>query len=358
LNLIEGIIINFLHLLLAQASPAASGDTAADGAPADAGPAVDPDPAAILEKLQTMIQGGLKLLPNLAIAIVVLVLFYIAACIVAWVITRTTSNRESANIGKVLGRLSRWVIMLGGLMVAVAIVSPGVGPGDLLATLGIGGVAIGFAFKDILQNFLAGVLILLREPFRIGDQIRSGDFEGTVETIETRATIIRTYDGKRVVIPNADIYTNPVVVNTAHKERRSQYDIGIGYGDNLREAIKLIQQTMESVDGVKSDPAPEVIVQELAGSTVNLRARWWTEPDQASTIKAGSEVVASVKEALDEAGIDMPFPTNVMLFHDQTEESDGDRTRQREGWPAGKQPPAQGGIAAAMRQNPAGASGS
>ncbi len=334
-------------LLLAEAG------SEADKASDKTADSLEADPSAIVDKLQTMIEGAMRLLPNLAIAAVVLVLFYVLSRVVAWTIDRFTQERESANIGKVLGRLSRWLIMLGGLMIAVAIVSPGVGPGDLLAALGVGGVAIGFAFKDILQNFLAGVLILLREPFRIGDQIQSSDYEGTVESIETRATIIRTYDGKRVVIPNADIYTSPVVVNTAHKERRSQYDIGIGYGDDLREAIRLIQETLEDVEGVLQEPAPEVLVQELAGSTVNLRARWWTESDQASTIRAGSEVVARVKETLDEAGIDMPFPTNITLFHDQTEESDGDRTRQREGWPAGKQPPKPGGIASALREKAA-----
>jgi len=342
--------LNSFYYLLADTTS----DAAADAEAAGGGePIVNPDPTLIFDKLQKMLQDGIALLPNLAIAAVVLVIFYIIARLVRWIIVRSTSERESANIGKVLGRLGKWLIMLGGLMLAVAIVSPGVGAGDLLATLGVGGVAIGFAFKDILQNFLAGILILLREPFRIGDQIQAGDFEGTVESIETRATIIRTYDGKRVVIPNADIYTNPVVVNTAHKERRSQYDVGIGYSDDLREAINIIQDAMEGVDGVVSDPSPEVLVQELAGSTVNLRARWWTNPDQASTIRAGSEVIARIKESLDEAGIDMPYPTNVMLFHDQTEECDGDRTRQREGWPAGNQPPSQGGLAAAMRQKAA-----
>lgn len=328
-----------IFVLLGQTSPTDDGGAPKEGGGDGSPTSIEADPAAIWEKLQTMVQGFLKLLPNIAIAAVVLVVFYIVARIVSWIILRFTKDRQSANIGKVLSRLGTWVIMLIGLMVAVAIVSPGVGPGDLLATLGVGGVAIGFAFKDILQNFLAGVLLLLREPFKIGDQIRSGDFEGTVETIETRATIIRTYDGKRVVIPNADIYTNPVVVNTAHEERRSQYDIGIGYADNLREAITHVQNAMEGVEGVLSDPPPEVLVVELAASSVNLRARWWTKSDQASTVHAGSEVVARVKEALDEAGVDMPYPTNVTLFHDQTEETDGDRKRQREGWPTGDNPP-------------------
>jgi small conductance mechanosensitive channel len=113
--------------------------------------------------------------------------------------------------------------------------------GDLIQLLGISGVAIGFAFRDILQNFLAGILILLTEPFQIDDQIVFKGFEGTVENIETRATTIRTYDGRRIVIPNSELFTNSVTVNTAFDNRRLEYDVGIGYGDDIRaNASKLL----------------------------------------------------------------------------------------------------------------------
>jgi small-conductance mechanosensitive channel len=220
----------------------------------------------------------------------------------------------------------------------------------LLSVLGIGGVAIGFAFRDILQNFLAGLLILMRQPFEIGDQIVFGDYEGTVERIETRATIIKTYDGRKVVIPNGEIYTNSVMVNTAYDARRSQYDIGIGYGDDIREATRVMMEAMGRVEGVLPDPAPDVLTVELAGSSVNLRARWWTKPERAAVVQVGREVITAIKEHLDAAGIDMPYPTQVVLFHDQTEDTDGDRTAQREGWPAGKNPPKSRTLAQALSQ--------
>ncbi|MCB0060669.1 MAG: mechanosensitive ion channel family protein, partial [Caldilineaceae bacterium] len=226
-----------------------------------------------------------------------------------------------------------------GLLVALAIVAPSVKPVDILSTLGIGGVAIGFAFRDILQNFLAGLLILLRQPFRIGDQIVVGDYEGTVEEIETRATMIKTYDGRRVVIPNGDIYTSSVVVNTAFEKRRSQYDVGIGYGDDIARAKELMLQAMRQCEGVLSDPVPDVLTVELAGSSVNLRARWWTHSTRSDVVKVSDRVISAIKDDLSAAGIDLPFPTQVVLWHDQTEETDGDRNRQREGWPAGGHPP-------------------
>jgi small-conductance mechanosensitive channel len=209
--------------------------------------------------------------------------------------------------------------------------------GDLVQLLGISGVAIGFAFRDILQNFLSGILILLTEPFQIDDQIVFKDFEGTVENIETRATTIRTYDGRRIVIPNSELFTNSVTVNTAFDNRRLEYDVGIGYGDDIDLAKQLMLEAMHSVDEVLKDPAPDVLVMELAESTVNIRVRWWVHPPRrADNLISRDKVITAIKKKLVENGIDLPFPTQQILFHDQTEETDGNRSRQREGWPSGK----------------------
>ena len=191
-----------------------------------------------------------------------------------------------------------------------------------------------FAFKDILQNFLAGILILLTEPFKLDDQIIFNDYEGTVEHIQTRATTIRTYDGRRVVIPNAELFTNAVTVNTAYDRRRLEYDIGIGYGDDIAQAKEIILNTLNSRSDVIKDPAPEALVVDLADSTVNIRARWWIEPPrQADMVASRDWVLENVCNQLVAAGIDLPFPTQQVLFHDQTEETDGNRAKQREGWP-------------------------
>ena len=214
---------------------------------------------------------------------------------------------------------------------------PNFTPGQLVQLLGISGVAIGFAFRDILQNFLAGILILLTEPFRINDQIIFGDYEGTVEEINTRATYLKTYDGRRVVIPNAELFTNSVLVNTAFDRRRLAYDVGIGYGDDIEQARQLIFEVLTTIPNVFQDPKPEVFVVELAESSVNLRVMWWIAPPRRlETLAAYDQVLAAIKQRLYvEAGIDLPYPTRQILFHDQTEATDGDRAQQREGWPAG-----------------------
>lgn len=293
-----------------------------------------------LDRIESFVRGFWWILPNLGIALVVFLLFLGLAWVARAAVFRFFARRSRPDLAALLAGFARWSLIALGLLVVATIVFPSVKPADVLATLGVGSIAIGFAFKDILQNWLAGLLLLLRQPFRQGDQIVVGKHEGTVESIEARATLIRTYDGRRVIIPNSSVYTESVTVNTAFERRRSEYDVGIGYGDNVGEACKVICQALEGLPGVAVDPAPEAIPWELAGSSVNIRARWWTEPQQADVVHTRGRVIQAIKQALGEAGIDLPFPTNVVLLHDQTEETDGDRVRQREGWPAGDSPPA------------------
>jgi small conductance mechanosensitive channel len=294
--------------------------------------------SAVVDKIQGMINGFIVLLPNIVLALIVFTIFFFAARTIKQVVKRLTRNRRQArNLGMVLGRLAQGTTILVGLFVALSIVIPTFKAGDLIQLLGISGVAIGFAFRDILQNFLAGILILLTEPFQIDDQIVFKNFEGTVENIETRATTIKTYDGRRIVIPNSELFINSVTVNTAFDNRRLEYDVGIGYGDDIDTAKQLIMEAMHSVAEVLKDPAPDVLVMDLAESSVNIRARWWINPPRrADDLTSRDRVLSAIKKKLTENGIDLPYPTRQILFHDQTEETDGDRTRQREGWGAGK----------------------
>lgn len=287
-------------------------------------------------KLETMATETIRLLPNMVAALIVFILFWVFGQFSKRFVKRVTRHRKnSRNLGLVLGRLTQGLLIILGLFLALSIVIPSFEPGDLVQLLGVSSVAIGFAFRDILQNFLAGILILLTEPFEIEDQIVFKGFEGTVENIQTRATTIRTYDGRRIVIPNAELFTNSVTVNTAFEQRRHEYDIGIGYGDDINKAKGLILEAVGSLDGVLAEPPPEALVVELADSTVNIRVRWWVSPPRrADEMASRDRVLAVLNDKLVSNGIDLPFPTQQILFHDQTEEWDGDRHRQREGWPS------------------------
>ncbi len=222
-----------------------------------------------LDRIEGYIEGFWWILPNLGIALLVSGLFLVAAGIARRAVLRVFKRRSRPDLAVMLAGAARWGVIGLGLLVVATIIFPSISPANLLSTLGIGSIAIGFAFKDILQNWLAGLLILLRQPFQQGDQVIVGKYEGTVERIEARATLLRTYDGRRVIIPNSDVYTEAVLVNTAFEQRRSEYDVGIGYGDDVEAACSVIREALGDVEGVAHEPAPEAIPWELAGSSVN-----------------------------------------------------------------------------------------
>lgn len=297
-------------------------------------------PSEIWATVNGMINGFLAMLPLVAAGVAVFLLFWAIASGTRKLVTNIASRRsEFPSAGVAFGRLAYIGIMLFGVMVAVTVAFPSVTPAKLFSVLGVGGVAIGFAFKDIFQNLLAGILLLIRHPFRTGDEITSGSFTGTVESIETRATYIRTYDGQRIIVPNSIIYTEPVTVITAYGILREQYDVGIGYGDDVSQARSIMLEAVKGIEGVLADPGPDVLLWDLAGSSQNLRMRWWTKPHRHDVVAVRDRVLQAVAEALVGADIDLPFPTQQILFHDQTEATDGDRRRQREGWPAGDEVP-------------------
>lgn len=276
---------------------------------------IDVNLASIWGRIDDIVDGFIQITPVLLIAIILFILFIIASAFCKKLIIRTTKNKQNASLGLVLGRITQWVIVLVGLLLSLVIVMPSVTPGKLIGALGIGGVAIGFAFKDILQNFMAGILILIREPFKLGDEIIYQDFKGRVTQIETRSTFIKTYDGRQVIIPNGQIYTNPVIVESAYDSRRTSFDVGIGYEDDINAAVREILKAIDEVDLVLSDPKPDVLVTGLGDNAVILKARWWTKSVRGHEKKASSAVVQKIKERLDAADIDMPYPTNVLLFH-------------------------------------------
>jgi small-conductance mechanosensitive channel len=188
------------------------------------------------------------------------------------------------------------------------VVAPSFQAGDLIKVLGIGSVAIGFAFQNILQNFLAGLLLLWAEPFRVGDQIKLDAFEGTVEAIQTRATTIKTYDGRRVVIPNADLFTHSVIVNTAFDARRWEYDFSTKAPDDLTKLKTLLVETARKVEGVLPDPAPEALVIELGdldSGIVKIHLTWWTKNSrQHDMMVSHDQVLTAVREALERSAAD------------------------------------------------------
>lgn len=182
--------------------------------------------------------------------------------------------------------------------------------------LGLIGLGISFALKDMIANFFSGILILITKPFKVGDQIKTGGEEGTVQDIKIRATDIRTYDGRQLIVPNSQLYNGVVINNTAYDERRFEVVVGIGYDDDIQTARELAEESLEEADMVEEKPEPQVLVNELGGSSVNLKLRGWTKPSKASLVKASSQVTQKIKEKYDVEGIDIPYPIRTVYMED------------------------------------------
>ncbi len=260
-----------------------------------------------------IVNGFYAAIPNIIAAVIFLFVAWLVGKLVKRGIAMLARKRGRPDLGTLLGSLIHGIFIIAAILMAAAILFPSVQPADVFASLGIGGIAIGFAFKDILQNLFAGLLILIRRPYRVGDQIIVDDFEGTVEHIESRATLIRTYDGRRIIIPNSDIYTKAVIVNTAHAHRRDEYDVGIGYGEDPLEVAELFRQAVRDVPGVLNDPAPECFPWELAPSTFNLRVRWWVLSERRDLVMTRARVLSAIFKMASERDIDLPYPTSVSL---------------------------------------------
>ena len=264
-----------------------------------------------------MINGFWAQLPILAVGVVVFLLFFFIASGVRRIIIATGKKaRLDIMLYSLLARIGYLITVIIGFFVASVVIFPGLSPGDLIAGLGIGSVALGFAFKDVLQNLFAGFLILLYRPFHIGDQIKVKDYEGTVEDINVRATKLKTYDGERVVIPNSDLYLNAVLVRTAFPHRRTKITIGIGYGEDVEKARRVMMNVLKSTEGVLEEPAPAVDVVELADSSVNMKVLFWTRSVQTNVRQTSNLVVTGIKKALDRENIEIPFPQRVLQFAD------------------------------------------
>ena len=262
--------------------------------------------------------GFVERIPYFVASIIVILIFWFLSIIFKKIVHKLLGSRSRhQNLVKVFQRVGGALIFFIGFMIAMVIAVPGFTPAKLIGALGIGSVAIGFAFKDIFQNLLSGILLLISEPFRIGDQIVSGDYEGTVEDIKIRATTIKTYDGRQVVIPNSDLYTSALTVNTAYKQRRLQVAVGIGYEDDIEAAKAEIIKALDKIESVSKKATPSVIATGFGGSSIDLMVRWFIEDGtQANKVASIHQVIVGIKNSLDAAGVNIPFPIRTIDLSD------------------------------------------
>jgi small conductance mechanosensitive channel len=188
--------------------------------------------------------------------------------------------------------------------------------GSLATLVGLLGLGLSFAMQDMIANFISGVMILLSRPFKIGDQIESAGEEGTVQDIRIRATDIKTYDGRKVIIPNSNLYNDVIVNNTAYGNRRFEVVVGIDYEDDIETAKNIAEDVLDDAEHTEDSPEPQVLVNELGGSSVNLKLRGWTDTRKANVVKASSELTQLIKDRYDDEGIDIPYPIRTVYMEE------------------------------------------
>ncbi len=182
----------------------------------------------------------------------------------------------------------------------------GVDTTSLIAVLGAAGLAVGLALQASLQNFAAGVMLIIFRPFKTGDFVEAGGTAGVVETISIFSTVMRTGDNREVIIPNGSIYNGTITNYSAQDTRRIDMIFGIGYGDDIRKAKQILQEILDADDRVLADPEPLIAVGELADSSVNFNVRPWVKSDDYWPTRF--DLTEKIKLAFDDNGISIPFP--------------------------------------------------
>lgn len=259
-------------------------------------------------RLRELAYGTVAKLPLLAVSLAILVLSIVAGSLLArW---RGPSFLQARNpfLQGLIRRTLQAVLVLLGLVLALDLIGATALVGAVVGTAGLAGLALGLAFKDIAENYLAGVLLALRQPFAQNDQIRVDAFEGKVVRLTPRETILMRADGNHVRLPNAMIFRSPLVNFTRNPLRRFEFEAGIGTGDDLIRARDVGVSALLATDGVLRTPPPEVLVTALGDSTVTMSFAGWLDQHQTEYLRVRSEAIRMVKAHLEEAGLTMPAP--------------------------------------------------
>jgi len=247
-----------------------------------------------------------NVLPMVGAAVVVLLVFWVLATVARRIARAATHYIPDPTIRMLVTQVSYYLVWAIGFIVALD--AFGLNLQSVVTALGLGSVAIGFALKDILSNLVSGVLILAMRPFEIGDQIVIGETEGTVERIELRATQIRTYDGRLVLVPNGEIFTSRITNNTAADVRRTSVDVYLAYKEDSERASSVILDAVRSVPGVADTPAPSLRLREFSPACLQFEARFWADSRRSNLMNTASAVRIEILRALKDAGISLPDP--------------------------------------------------
>lgn len=262
--------------------------------------------------LNEWLASFLLFFPKLIVAIVIFILTLLAANLPAKAIRKVASKRiRSVEALKLIKRISQWTVVIIGTVVALDQVDFNVT--GFVAGLGIAGFTIGFALQDIARNFISGLILLYRQPFKIGDFIEVTGHTGTVNMINIRDTEIQTLDGDLVIIPNNKVFENPIINMSASRLRRRTVQIGLGYEEDMDRSMEIFLEAIRDVEGVESEPAPMIQAMSMDDSKLAMTAYYWVDQRENSPLRVHSEVLKAVNRASHEHHINLPYPIQAVL---------------------------------------------
>jgi small conductance mechanosensitive channel len=261
-------------------------------------------------QVNAMVEGFVALLPNLAIALFVIIVTWLVAKSAVGIAARLTgksSLRENLrNLVATVVKVAIWIV---GLLIAAAVAIPDFTPGGMIAGLGIGALAIGFAFQDIFENFLAGVLIMLRDKMDIGDVIEVDGVLGKVEHITLRETHVRQLSNELTIMPNAMLFKNKVKILNDAPIRRDEIMVGVSYDSDLDQSMDAIRKAFDGIDGLAEDKPIGIFAREFGSSSIDFLVQWWSESSAPRDMRdVRTAMIKAIKRELDVAGIEIPFP--------------------------------------------------
>lgn len=273
----------------------------------------------ILKTLLEIANKAISLIPNVIAAVVVFLIFLILAGFISRA-TRQGMQRRSSNPQPIIlvTQLVYWSTLLLGLVLALQTV--GFNLTAFLAGLGVAGFAIGFALQDVSKNFIAGLLMLIQQPFNIGDTIEVAGFTGTVLGIDLRATRLRGLDGRLVLIPNGEVYIQPITNFSQAEKRRIEITLGVAYRSDPERVREIVLKAVGSVPGLSDEPKPRAFFNSFGSSTFDLTVHYWIDTSRTDPLESKDMGMEAIKRAFESAGIDMPYPAQVVILRQEGNE--------------------------------------
>ncbi len=267
-------------------------------------------------KLESWMETFIGLLPNMAIALILFIIFLLLAKFIKQIALRLfRKSSDNVALQNLLGTLVYYSVVGTGLFIILEVLHLGKAVTSLLAGVGVLGLALGFAFQDIVANFVSGIILAFRKPYRVGDIIKVNDYMGPVSRTNLRVTVIKTFQGQEVYLPNKDVLDSPIENFTILGERRIDLAVGISYGDDLKKVRKVVVDALNKVEGVIRKEDMIFTYTAFGDSSINFEIKFWIKyPDDPGFLEMRTQAIMAIKAAFDANDITIPFPIRTLDF--------------------------------------------